>query len=113
MYGDPRSDLGVVGGLADSKGGHRGGEGDKIGSSIRFPGGFVGASSISHGLVVVGNGEWSTIKEEFGEEVGAHTGGNVIIVGGFDWVQNVGTNMFDEEGKEVTMISKKQYNPGL
>ena len=47
----------------------------------RILGGLGGAPSISHGLLVVGDGEQSTVEEEIGEDGSTQAGVGLIVVG--------------------------------
>ena len=76
----PHSGFGVAGGSTGGKGSHQSGEGEKIGGSIGFLRGFGSAPSVSHGLLMAGDGEHSDVEEGVGEDSGAHAGGGVVAV---------------------------------
>jgi len=102
----PRAGLGVADDLVGGKRGHRDGERKEIFGSAGFLGGLGGTPSVSHGLLVVSNGEQSAIKEGIGEEGGVHAGGGVIVVGRFYQVRYANFGRFDGEGNEGAEVGR-------
>ena len=62
MYIYPRTSLGFAGGFTVGEGGHRDGEGMEIDGGVVFLGGVGGDPSVSHGLLMVSNGEWGAVE---------------------------------------------------
>ena len=77
--------------------GHQDGKREDIGGSIGFLGGLGVAPSVSHGLLVINDGEKSAVEEGIGQDGGAHVRGGVIVVGRIDWVQDANACRFDWE----------------